>query len=71
MKPPRGSNEVVREIAEILAEGYLRLLARKRAQFKDSDVTDYNTGDSDLSVLDKPGAQRDESGSDHGQSRPN
>ena len=48
----RDRNETIHEIGEILAEGYLRLLAQKGAQFKDSDVTAYLTENSAPNPLD-------------------
>jgi len=41
----------VEEIVSILAEAYLRLLTQRRAQFRDSDVTAYQTANSATNPL--------------------
>lgn len=59
MTSPAHRSRALTELAEILAEGYFRLLAQRRAQFKDSDGTACSSSPSALSALDNSGHQRD------------
>jgi len=47
------------EIAEILAGGYLRLLAFRRSEHKDCDMTAHFSENPDPESLDNLGEQRD------------
>lgn len=57
--------EAIREIAEILAEGYLQLGSTKRRECKDHDVMAHTSENTPLNALDNPRDQRDESESEH------
>jgi len=59
VKRSGGRNKDIHEIGAILAEGYLRLLAQKSTQIKDSDVTAYLSENSALNPLDNSGDQWD------------
>lgn len=69
MTNPDGRNGALAELAEILAEGYLRLLARRRVDRKDYDDTSHSRENSSLIALDNTSDQGDVSGNDHGRNR--
>jgi len=61
--------EALREIAEILAEGYLQLEATKRQERKDPDITAHTAVNSALNRLDRSSNPSDESENDQSQNR--